>query len=115
MSLQVRARWAERGLDVDLDLPPGRHAITGPNGAGKSSLLAVIAGLERADSSRLVLDGRPLDGLPRTAAAWCSCRRPGSSSPTRPCATTSPSDRGATAGDEGSPAPARTTGWRSWA
>lgn len=64
MSLQVRARWAERGLDVDLDMPPGRHAITGPNGAGKSSLLAVVAGLERADSSRLVLDGRPLDGLP---------------------------------------------------
>ena len=47
MSLQVRARWAQRGLDVDLDVPAGRHAITGPNGAGKSSLLAVVAGLDR--------------------------------------------------------------------
>ncbi|WP_068264295.1 sulfate/molybdate ABC transporter ATP-binding protein [Janibacter limosus] len=64
MSLQVRARWAERSLDVDLDLSPGRHAITGPNGAGKSSLLSIVAGLARADSSRVVLDGRPLDDLP---------------------------------------------------
>ena len=61
--LQVSARWAERGLDVDLDLPPGRHAVTGPNGAGKSSLLAVIAGLARPDQSRVLLDGRPLDGV----------------------------------------------------
>lgn len=64
MSLRVQARWAQRGLDVDLDLPPGRHAITGPNGAGKSSLLAVVAGLGTADSSRVVLRGRPLDRLP---------------------------------------------------
>ncbi|WP_114204299.1 sulfate/molybdate ABC transporter ATP-binding protein [Janibacter anophelis] len=64
MSLQVRTRWAERGLDVDLDLPAGRHAITGSNGAGKSSLLTVVAGLARPDESRVVLDGRPLDDLP---------------------------------------------------
>lgn len=64
MSLQVRTRWAERGLDVDLDLPAGRHAITGSNGAGKSSLLAVVAGLARPDEGRVVLDGRPLDDLP---------------------------------------------------
>lgn len=62
--LQVTARWAERGLDVDLDLPPGRHAITGPNGAGKSSLLAVVAGLARPDHGRVLLDGRPLDEVP---------------------------------------------------
>lgn len=61
--LQVSARWGERGLDVDLDLPAGRHAITGPNGAGKSSLLSVIAGLARPDHSRVLLDGQPLDGV----------------------------------------------------
>lgn len=61
--LQVTARWAERGLDVDLDLPAGRHAITGPNGSGKSSLLAAVAGLGRPDESRVLLDGRPLDGV----------------------------------------------------
>ena len=61
MSLQVRAEWSQRGLAVDLDLPPGRHAVTGPNGSGKSSLLSVIAGLARPDSSRVVLDGRVLD------------------------------------------------------
>lgn len=53
--LALRAVWAERGLDVDLHLPPGRHAILGPNGAGKSSLLAVVAGLARPDSGRIVL------------------------------------------------------------
>lgn len=62
--LQVTTRWAERGLAVDLDLPAGRHALTGPNGAGKSSLLAVIAGLARADSSTVMLDGRALDAVP---------------------------------------------------
>lgn len=64
MSLQVRAEWSQRGLAVDLDLPPGRHAVTGPNGSGKSSLLSVIAGLARPDSSRVVLDGRVLDDVP---------------------------------------------------
>lgn len=63
MSLQVRTEWAQRGLSVDLDLPPGRHAITGPNGSGKSSLLSVVAGLSRPDSSRVVLNGRVLDGV----------------------------------------------------
>lgn len=62
--LQVTARWAERGLDVDLDLGAGRHAITGPNGSGKSSLMSVIAGLSRPDHGRVLLDGRPLDGVP---------------------------------------------------
>lgn len=64
MSLQVTARWAQRGLDVDLTLPAGRHALAGPNGAGKSSLLSVIAGLAPADRSRIVLGGRSLDGVP---------------------------------------------------
>ena len=63
MSLQIRSEWAQRGLSVDLDLPPGRHAVTGPNGSGKSSLLAVVAGLARPDSSRVVLNGRVLDGV----------------------------------------------------
>ena len=62
--LQVTARWPERGLDVDLDLPSGRHAITGPNGSGKSSLMSVIAGLARPESSHVLLDGRALDGVP---------------------------------------------------
>lgn len=62
--LRVTARWPERRLDVDLDLPAGRHAITGPNGSGKSSLMSVVAGLSRPDHGEVVLDGRRLDGVP---------------------------------------------------
>lgn len=47
--------------DLSLELRPGEvTAICGPNGAGKSSLLASLAGLERAALPAVSLDGRPL-------------------------------------------------------
>ena len=36
-------------------------AVVGPNGAGKSTLLRALAGIQRLDSGRVVLDGRVLD------------------------------------------------------
>jgi len=39
-------------------------AIVGPNGAGKSTLLRAVAGLERADSGSLELDGSIVDPAP---------------------------------------------------
>jgi putative ABC transport system ATP-binding protein len=36
-------------------------AVVGPSGSGKSSLLAVLAGLERPDTGRVLADGDPLD------------------------------------------------------
>ena len=43
---------------VDLDLAPGDYvAVMGESGVGKSTLLNLIAGLDRADSGSIVLDG----------------------------------------------------------
>src|SRR5260370_30562133 len=42
--------------DVSLVLKPGeRAAVVAPNGAGKSTLLKIVAGLEEADSGRVLL------------------------------------------------------------
>jgi ABC-type Fe3+/spermidine/putrescine transport system ATPase subunit len=39
-------------------------ALTGPSGCGKSTLLSIVAGLIRADSGNVVLDGQIIDHLP---------------------------------------------------
>ncbi len=52
--------------DVDLTIPCGAWtAIVGPNGAGKSTLLSIMAGVLRADSGRVLLDGQPLEQFKR--------------------------------------------------
>ncbi len=38
--------------------------LLGPNGCGKTTLLRVIAGLEKADKGRILLDDRDLDAVP---------------------------------------------------
>ncbi|MGL1834364.1 sulfate/molybdate ABC transporter ATP-binding protein [Rhodocyclaceae bacterium SMB388] len=44
--------------DVSLEFPSGELvALLGPSGCGKTTLLRVIAGLETADSGRVILDG----------------------------------------------------------
>jgi thiamine transport system ATP-binding protein len=50
---------------VQLDVAAGeRLAVLGPSGSGKSTLLRAIAGLQRPDAGRVVLDGRDLAGVP---------------------------------------------------
>jgi putative ABC transport system ATP-binding protein len=49
---------------VDLDIAAGeRVALTGESGSGKSTLLHLIAGLDRADSGEIELDGVSVSGL----------------------------------------------------
>lgn len=43
--------------------------LLGPNGSGKSSMLRLLAGLQRCDSGRILLDGRPLTAYRRRAIA----------------------------------------------
>ena len=50
--------------EVSLRLAPGDYvAIVGESGVGKSTLLNLIAGLDRPDSGRVVLDGCDYAGL----------------------------------------------------
>ncbi|MGW0159797.1 ABC transporter ATP-binding protein [Mycobacterium sp. NPDC003323] len=43
--------------------------LLGPNGSGKSSVLRLLAGLQRCDTGRILLDGRPLASYRRRAIA----------------------------------------------
>jgi putative ABC transport system ATP-binding protein len=49
---------------LDLTLNPGEYlAIMGESGVGKSTLLNVLAGLDRPDSGRVLLEGQDLGAL----------------------------------------------------
>ena len=55
---------------VSLRLQPGESvAVLGPSGSGKSSLMAVVAGLERADAGSVRLAGQDIGGLNEDALA----------------------------------------------
>ena len=60
----VFARLGGFTLDVNVEITRPTTAIFGPSGAGKTSLLDVIAGLRRADSAHVELNGRILTHLP---------------------------------------------------
>ena len=55
---------------IDLDVAAGEMVgIVGPSGSGKTSLLMVLAGLERASSGSVMLDGKELGGMGEDALA----------------------------------------------
>jgi molybdate transport system ATP-binding protein len=61
--VSIEARFFHRlndsfALDVDLNLPGrGISVLFGPSGCGKTTLLRCLAGLQRAEQGRLVVDG----------------------------------------------------------
>jgi ABC-type branched-subunit amino acid transport system ATPase component len=55
---------------LGLELPPGRiTALLGRNGMGKSTLLRAVMGLIPVMGGRILLDGRPITGLPPEVVA----------------------------------------------
>jgi polar amino acid transport system ATP-binding protein len=69
MKLELSGVWKSfgsqpilRGINLDVD-QTRTLALIGPSGGGKSTLLRLLAGLDRADAGRIVLDGQV---LPRT-------------------------------------------------
>jgi ABC-type sulfate/molybdate transport systems ATPase subunit len=69
---------AKRGsfhLQVDCRFTSEWTVIFGPSGAGKSTLLRQVAGLDAAESARIVLDGRVLSDSGRGAALKPGRRR----------------------------------------
>ncbi|TDR90038.1 ABC transporter ATP-binding protein [Enterovirga rhinocerotis] len=63
---------------IDLAVERGEAVgLIGPSGSGKSTLLMVMAGLERPDRGRVVLDGEDLTGLGEDALAQVRGRRIG--------------------------------------
>jgi molybdate transport system ATP-binding protein len=49
-------RLAQLSIDVDIPLSPGVTALVGPCGAGKTLILDTIAGFERPDSGRILVE-----------------------------------------------------------
>lgn len=56
--------------DLELAVGPGEFwGLLGPNGIGKTTLLKCLAGLDEPAAGRVLLDGQPIDALPRKLLA----------------------------------------------
>lgn len=60
--LELDLQWQRGGFSLQVKATTTSRVtgICGPSGAGKSSLLALVAGLQKPDAGRIVLDGHVL-------------------------------------------------------
>ena len=89
--LQVKLGDKEILKHIDLEIEEGEtHILFGPNGSGKTSVLNIINGLYKADSGKVIFDGKDITGLaPHKVASmgmgchwgWCPYSRPPSVAP----------------------------------
>jgi len=69
----LRGQAEVRALDqVSLELAAGSStALMGPSGSGKTTLLNIVAGIDRPDSGRVLIDGRDVLGMSESErTAW---------------------------------------------
>src|SRR5215813_995670 len=51
--------------EIDLDIAHGEFVVfVGPSGCGKSTLLRLICGLEPISAGQVLIDGKPMRGVP---------------------------------------------------
>ncbi|HSO66802.1 MAG TPA: ATP-binding cassette domain-containing protein, partial [Desulfatirhabdiaceae bacterium] len=79
IDVQNVSKYYRRGAEsiqvldnISLTIEAGQFlALMGPSGSGKSTLLNLIAGLDQADSGRILVDGLDITGLSETQlASW---------------------------------------------
>jgi molybdate transport system ATP-binding protein len=60
LSVDIKKRFGSFSLDVSFEAQGGVFALLGASGCGKSVTLKCIAGIEKPDSGKIVLNGRTL-------------------------------------------------------
>ena len=60
LEVKIKKKLKEFTLESELNVETGCTGLMGPSGSGKSITLKCIAGVETADSGRIVLDGKIL-------------------------------------------------------
>ena len=60
LTVEIRKRMGDFSLRVSLENEVPVLGLLGASGCGKSMTLKCIAGIEKPDSGRIILDGEPL-------------------------------------------------------
>ncbi|WP_421358683.1 ATP-binding cassette domain-containing protein [Agrobacterium rosae] len=60
----IALKLGQQDFALNCAFEPGKvTAVVGPSGSGKSTLLNLVAGFERPDAGRVLIDGRDVNGL----------------------------------------------------